>query len=98
SWKWTVPNLVTSQARVRVVVHGMPQSSDVSDATFSIGLSNVLGVDGPPCAGCVALLGAWPNPTARGLVVGFTLPGGARGTLELVDPLGRRFAARELAG
>jgi len=102
SWKWTVPNLVTSQARVRVVVHGMPQSNDASNANFSIGLGGVLGVDaGPGCSGCaggVALLGAWPNPTPRELVVGYTLPQGARGTLELVDALGRRYAARELAG
>src|SRR5262249_54959856 len=101
SWKWTVPNLVTSQARLRVVVHGMPLASDASNADFAIALDNVLGVgDGPGCAGCpggVALLGAWPNPTSRGLVAGFTLPAGARGSGELVGALGRRFAARELA-
>jgi len=119
SWKWTVPNLTTSQARVRVVVHGMPQSSDLSNANFSIAPGAKLGVDGGPvpcaggaggCPGGLALLGAWPNPARGELVVGFTLPStgppgqgsgeiGRAGsvTLEMVDALGRRVAARDLS-
>jgi len=97
--KWTVPNLTAVQARLRVVVHGLPQSSDASNADFGIAPSNVLAV--PPCAGCAggpALLGAWPNPARNELTVGFTLPAPARGTLELVDPMGRRVASRPLDG
>ena len=112
-----MPNLTTSQARVRVVAHGLPQSSDLSNANFSIAPGAKLGVDGGPCAGgaggCpggLALLGAWPNPARGELVVGFTLPStGAPGlmsggigragsvTLEMVDALGRRVAARDLS-
>jgi hypothetical protein len=102
SVQWTVPNLASAQCRLRVVVHGMPQSFDASNASFSIAPSTVLGVGGGPgCAGCpggVALLGAWPNPARSDLVVGFSLPEAATGTLELVDALGRRLAARELSG
>jgi hypothetical protein len=102
SLKWTVPNLTAAQARLRVVVHGMPQTFDGSNASFSIVPSTVLGVGGgPACAGCpagVSLLGAWPNPTRADLVVGFSLPEAARGTLDLVDALGRRVATRGLAG
>jgi hypothetical protein len=85
--------------RLRVVVHGLPQSTDASNATFSIAPSNVL--DAPGCGACAsgtALLGAWPNPARQQLVVGFTLPAGTRGSLELVDALGRRVASRDLEG
>jgi hypothetical protein len=101
SLPWTVPNLAASQCRLRVIVHGMPQSLDASNANFSIAPSTVLGVGGPGCGSCpagVALLGAWPNPAQSDLVVGFSLPEAAAGSLELVDALGRRVAERELSG
>jgi hypothetical protein len=98
SWKWSVAGVTTTHARLRVVAHGMPQANDASNADFTLLPFGTLGVgDGPPH---LALLGCWPNPARADLTVSFSLPAaapGSSGTLELVDLLGRRVAARELA-
>ena len=96
SWNWTVAGAITSTTRLRVVAHGMPQSNDASNANFTLIPFSTLGVDDR--APRLALLGAWPNPARRDLTVSFTLPTGARGTLELVDLAGRRVAERDLTG
>jgi len=94
SWHWTVPNLAVATNRLRVVVHGMPQSSDASDADFSISPDVTLDAGG--LAPSLALLGASPNPARRTLRVTFALPAARAGSLELVDLLGRRVARRDL--
>jgi hypothetical protein len=44
----------------------------------------------------LALAGAWPNPSARGLRVSLTLPSRAPAMLELLDVSGRRVLRRDL--
>jgi hypothetical protein len=96
SYKWSVASAITNSARLRVVAHGMPQSNDASNANFVIVPASTLGVgDDTPR---LALLGAWPNPARSDLMVSFTLPAGARGTLDMVDLAGRRVAGHDLAG
>ncbi|MEQ1831755.1 MAG: FG-GAP-like repeat-containing protein, partial [Candidatus Eisenbacteria bacterium] len=96
SWTWTVGAATTTHARLRVVAHGMTQVSDASNADFVVLPFNTLDVaDGPPR---LSLLGAWPNPARQELTVSFSLPAGARGTLDMVDLTGRRVASRDLSG
>ena len=96
SWKWSVTGPTGVHDRLRVVAHGMPQSTAASNADFTVVPASSLGVDdGPPR---LALIGAWPNPARRELTVSFSLPAGERGRLELVDPLGRRVAGLDLEG
>lgn len=96
SWTWTVGAATTTHARLRVVAHGMTQIADASNADFIVVPFNTLDVtDGPPR---LALVSAWPNPARDNLTVSFSLPAGARGTLDMVDLTGRRVASRELAG
>jgi hypothetical protein len=96
SYKWTVASAITNSARLRVVVHGMTQSNDASNANFTIVPASTLGVgdDAPR----LALLGAWPNPARSDLTVSFTLPAGASGVLDMVDLAGRRVASHDLDG
>lgn len=96
SWKWSVAGAITNTARLRVVVHGMTQSNDASNANFVIVPASTLGVgdDSPR----LALLGAWPNPARSDLTVSFTLPAGATGMLDMVDLAGRRVASHDLTG
>ncbi len=96
SWTWSVAGAISSTSRLRVVAHGMPQSNDASNANFTIVPASTLGVDdGVPH---LALLGAWPNPARHDLMVSFSLPAGASGSLDLVDLAGRRVAERDLSG
>jgi hypothetical protein len=95
SWKWTVAGPTSTHARLRVVAHGLPQSSDASNADFTLAPAGGLAVgDDTPR---LTLLSAWPNPARRELTVSFALPVGGHGVLDLVDLLGRRVALRDLA-
>jgi hypothetical protein len=57
--------------------------------------SDAVWVDVPARPG-LALMGARPNPTARGLNVVFSLPDASRARLEVMDIAGRRILAREV--
>ena len=99
SWKWTVGGALTTHARLRVVAHQMPQVADGSNADFMVLPAGTLGIgDGPSRLARLELLGAWPNPARTNLTVSFSLPAGARGTLDMVDLTGRRVAARDIGG
>jgi len=95
SWPWTVAGPATTHAQLRVVAHGFPQSTDKSNADFTMVPASSTGVgDAPPAT---ALLGIRPNPARGSVGIAFSIPAGASGRLSLVDLPGRRVAAADVA-
>jgi beta-lactamase superfamily II metal-dependent hydrolase len=90
TWNWTVPDLPTDSARVRVTAMDRTHNSGaaVSDGAFVIGTSSAGVGDGGPVL--LALAPPAPNPAMGAVSLRYSLPvaGGAR--IEVLDMLGRR--------
>jgi len=89
SWTWTVPDVVTDSAFVRVTAldHALNAGVATSDSAFAIGAQSA-GVIGGPAR--LALAPPAPNPSAGNVGLAFSLPAEGAVRLEVMDAMGRR--------
>jgi photosystem II stability/assembly factor-like uncharacterized protein len=89
-YQWTVSNLPSSEAKIRVSDAWDAAPSDSSNATFMI-VSSLVGVD-PARVPTLALRQNRPNPFTGATRIGFSLPTAAKVALEVFDLQGQRVA------
>jgi len=99
---WIVPNVVTDQARIAVV---LVESSDATGdvVTGVLGTSGKFSIQSPTATWpqqpiALALRGANPNPALERFHVDFSLPDAQPASLALYDLIGRKVAARAVGG
>jgi NHL repeat-containing protein len=100
NYDWTVPNVLTDQAKV-AVVESADETGTIVDGvlgvseTFSIAALVSVG-DGAPAQ--FALRGVTPNPARHELQVSFSLRDSKAASMALFDVSGRQLAARRVDG
>ena len=100
-YAWTVPSVVTGQARLEVMrVYGVDESGLIPEAEIALSEpfainSQVTGV-GDAGAAVFALPGPTRNPSVDGMNVAFSLPNADPAVLSLYDVSGRCVASREV--
>jgi len=101
SYDWTVPEVLTTTAKVAVVLVESSDGGYVVDGvlgiseTFTIRAVTGVGVSEPAE---FALRTVSPSASPRGLEVSFSLPDEQPATLALYDVAGRRLASRDVGG
>ena len=96
SYRWTVPDVTSNQARVAVVElrNGGPDAEAEITASDAFTISSTTGVgDG---VASFALSRIAPNPSGNRFNVSFSLLSGAPASLSIFDVSGRRVATREV--
>ena len=98
SYRWTVPNVSSIQARVAVVQlrNGGPDAEAEITASGPFTISSTTGVGEGVASFALGRIA--PNPAGNRFDVSFSLPSGAPATLAVFDVSGRRVATQEVGG
>jgi len=100
TYDWTVPNWVTSSARVAVVEVESTDPADPLTVNGTLGVSDaftITGVLAVPGASADFALRPIGNPSAGALRVAFSLPSNAAAKFDVFDVTGRSVATRDVA-